>query len=277
MAGGDLLYIFAFIILPTAVLVSCIWALLLLRKGVLLPVRPTSQHDPSHKPEQTDDAAEREFDLVEETGEHTIVEPLATFPAATSPAPTAAAPVSPLTNAGNPVAGPSVTDMRPAPEPAASEPPAAERTQELTVLPVEVADAEGTDRDRERAAEEPLETGHPTSMPATTGEAAQSTDPASDAAPGVVIVPLDEPPTTPPSSIRAAERLSAATPSSTASRVPDASRADGGQPDVPPSALSSARRPARRITHVRSTDEASSRPRPRTGQRRSPRQPDGEA
>src|SRR5688500_15393077 len=39
MAGGDLLFIVAFIILPTVVLVSCVWSLVLIKKGVLLPER----------------------------------------------------------------------------------------------------------------------------------------------------------------------------------------------------------------------------------------------
>ena len=70
MAGGDLLYILAFIILPTAVLVSCIWALILLRKGVLLPVRRAPVHDPAGI------ASDERTAAVEETGEHEIVEAL---------------------------------------------------------------------------------------------------------------------------------------------------------------------------------------------------------
>jgi hypothetical protein len=37
MSSGDLLFIFTFLILPTIILVSCIWLYILLRKGVLLP------------------------------------------------------------------------------------------------------------------------------------------------------------------------------------------------------------------------------------------------
>jgi len=37
MSGGDLLFIFSFLILPTVILVSCIWLYILLRKGILLP------------------------------------------------------------------------------------------------------------------------------------------------------------------------------------------------------------------------------------------------
>lgn len=39
MSGGDLLFIFAFIVLPTALLVSCLWLYVLLRRGMLLPRR----------------------------------------------------------------------------------------------------------------------------------------------------------------------------------------------------------------------------------------------
>ncbi|MCO5177895.1 MAG: hypothetical protein M9890_13140 [Thermomicrobiales bacterium] len=43
MSTGDLLFIFAFIVLPTIILVSCIWTLLLIRAGVLLRDRPRVQ------------------------------------------------------------------------------------------------------------------------------------------------------------------------------------------------------------------------------------------
>lgn len=39
MSGGDFLFIFSFIILPTAILVSAVWALIAIRAGVLLPPR----------------------------------------------------------------------------------------------------------------------------------------------------------------------------------------------------------------------------------------------
>lgn len=45
MSGGDFLFIFSFIILPTAILVSTIWALIALRMGVLLPPRPPMDLD----------------------------------------------------------------------------------------------------------------------------------------------------------------------------------------------------------------------------------------
>ena len=45
MSGGDFLFIFSFIVLPTAILVSAIWALIALRAGVLLPPRPTMDLD----------------------------------------------------------------------------------------------------------------------------------------------------------------------------------------------------------------------------------------
>ena len=45
MSGGDFLFIFSFIVLPTAILVSAIWALVALRAGVLLPPRPTMDLD----------------------------------------------------------------------------------------------------------------------------------------------------------------------------------------------------------------------------------------
>jgi hypothetical protein len=39
MSGGDLLFIVSFIILPTVILVSCVWLLVLIHKGVVLPPR----------------------------------------------------------------------------------------------------------------------------------------------------------------------------------------------------------------------------------------------
>ena len=45
MSTGDLLFIFAFIVLPTIILVSCIWTLLLIRAGVLLPARRAATYD----------------------------------------------------------------------------------------------------------------------------------------------------------------------------------------------------------------------------------------
>ena len=45
MSTGDLLFIFAFIVLPTIILVSCIWTLLLIRAGVLLPARRAVVND----------------------------------------------------------------------------------------------------------------------------------------------------------------------------------------------------------------------------------------
>lgn len=45
MSGGDFLFIFSFIILPTAILVSAIWALIAIRTGVLLPPRQVADHE----------------------------------------------------------------------------------------------------------------------------------------------------------------------------------------------------------------------------------------
>lgn len=87
MSGGDLLFIVAFIILPTAVLVSCIWALILLRRGVLLPERPAPVRNRPMAAASDADEDDDELGLVEETGEHSIVEveAAAFAPAATSP------------------------------------------------------------------------------------------------------------------------------------------------------------------------------------------------
>jgi hypothetical protein len=163
MAGGDLLYIFAFIILPTAVLVSCIWALIMLRNGRLLPQRPAPPADEGDDSPDVEIDHERdvqERDLIEETGEHVIVdpaqplEPAAVVPAAPSPA---------IEVGPDPIPAPIVAD--------ASEVPVVEQTQELSPVPVEDV-AEDTPEDV-------------TDVPDAPSPVAADAD--------VLIVPLEEP------------------------------------------------------------------------------------
>jgi hypothetical protein len=123
MAGGDLLYIFAFIILPTAVLVSCIWALIMLRNGRLLPQRPMPRDYELDK--SLEDETDHARDPIEETGEHVLIEPIQ--PAAVAPA----APTAGPDDRSAPIPTPVVAE--------ASDVPIVEQTQELSAVPVEAA------------------------------------------------------------------------------------------------------------------------------------------
>ncbi|MGH9174557.1 MAG: hypothetical protein ACRD1H_09370 [Vicinamibacterales bacterium] len=69
MAGGDLLFFVAFIIFPTVVLVSCVWSLVLIKKGVLLPERRLPV-----RPEPVWDADDAEDDEATELGDVAIVD-----------------------------------------------------------------------------------------------------------------------------------------------------------------------------------------------------------
>lgn len=69
MSTGDLLFIFAFIVLPTIILVSCIWTLLLIRAGVLLPARRAVVNDIEALVEDDDP---QPVDAVETTMAHEI-------------------------------------------------------------------------------------------------------------------------------------------------------------------------------------------------------------
>jgi hypothetical protein len=55
MSGGDFLFIFSFLILPTIILVSCIWLYILLRKGVLLPPARQMLVEDAARPEREDE------------------------------------------------------------------------------------------------------------------------------------------------------------------------------------------------------------------------------
>jgi len=67
MSTGDLLFIFAFIVLPTIILVSCIWTLLLIRAGVLLPERRHIQ------PAAETTSAELSDDVIDDTAVETAI------------------------------------------------------------------------------------------------------------------------------------------------------------------------------------------------------------
>ena len=239
MAGGDLLYIFAFIILPTAVLVSCIWALIMLRKGVLLPERPAVVRD---VPESEEDAPLDETNLVEETGEHIVVEP-ATPVQTPAPVATTSAAVAPAYQA-SPTAASDEAVVAPLLQ---DEPPVVEQTQELTALS---PNAEPVVDPRQRETIAPAEAA--AIAPVAASDDANRALPDAEA-PDLLMVPLDE--------------------------VSSGFRTEGGetagpaadQPQAPPATATPPRRPARRMAQRRPTEAEPSRPRPRTGQRRSAR------
>jgi len=259
MSGGDLLYIFAFIILPTAVLVACIWALILLRRGALLPARSAAAHELSDEHVEYDGLDDRGVSLVEETVEHTIVAPIADVPVTIA---------TPLAEVDSPVAVP-VTDESPLVQESASvtapgtspvdEPPPTERTQELSVVPTELSDASDVNVEPD---ETPVNPSTIADDPGVASGAVEAALPSCDGS-GVMIVPLDEP------SRAASAECGTAPPA-------DAANAGGDAPSPSSSPPSSARRPPRRVAQRRVAEEALPRSRPRTGQRHSA-PPDGEA
>jgi hypothetical protein len=239
MAGGDLLYIFAFIILPTAVLVSCIWALIMLRKGVLLPERRAVARDWRVDSDTEEDVPLDEPNLAEETGEHVVIEPA--MPIRTPV--TAASPAASVAD-GSSVSSPAASADAVVAPVAPNEPPAVEQTQELAVLSMDaepVADAQqgATIAPAEAAALAPV-------------DAPDDAEPAPpDAeAPDLLMVPLD----VAPGGSRP-ERIE-----------PTTSAAE--QPQGPPATATTPRRPPRRVVQRRPTEAEPSRPRPRAGQRR---------
>ena len=72
MSTGDLLVIFAFIVLPTIILVSCIWTLLLIRAGVLLPTRRVVTNDADASADVDDQVM---ANAVETTAVHDVAVP----------------------------------------------------------------------------------------------------------------------------------------------------------------------------------------------------------
>ncbi len=263
MAGGDLLYIFAFIILPTAVLVSCIWALIMLRNGALLPPRHVVAREVDPADEDAD-AALTEMNPVEETGEHVIVEPAAaprTVAAMAQVASDATAVVEtdpavrPHGDVGaveSPAAASQVYQS-PAEEPPTVVTATVERTQELAVVPLDAIDA-GDEQHPTPAPDEP--------EPVAGADTLGNLDTPSAVPASVLMVPLDEParPATETAPAAASE------PSAPAE----------GSPDPPPVTAATARRPTRRVAQLRPHDSEPSRSRPRAGQRREPRRSAGE-
>jgi hypothetical protein len=239
MAGGDLLYIFAFIILPTAVLVSCIWALIMLRKGVLLPERPAVMRDWRDVSDSEENAPPDETNLVEETGEHVVIEP----------ATPVRSPVVAASTAASVAQGPSVSqpaasaDAVVAPVPPEA-PPVVEQTQELTVLSLDaepVADAQQSEAiaPAVAAAIESVAAPDDAKPPRPVAEE-----------PDLLMVPLED-------------VLGGSGPESVETTVPATD-----PPPVPPAVATTPRRPARRVAQLRPKEAEAARPRPRTGQRR---------
>lgn len=103
MTAGDILFIVSFIILPTAIIVSCIWALVLIRRGVLFanqPPRSASQARESGYGAGyigDDDAIAMDLDM--DTGVDTRAyaddaEPMAVEPYSPAPTPPSIAPAA---------------------------------------------------------------------------------------------------------------------------------------------------------------------------------------
>jgi hypothetical protein len=245
MAGGDLLFIVSFIILPTAIVVSCVWALILIKKGVLLPDRRLPV-------EAAPEDSEAETSLVEETGEHVAV--TETVPTSEMTLEIAGVTATGAAHGEHAVAqddgAPGVADAGAVID--ADEGPRVDGqgTDELTLpdwmeLPEPDEAGEVPPRSDDvivavRAAR--ALTPAPEQVP--NGDAAGS--PVLDGAPAEaqatpVIVPLEDVP------------------------------APGANAVTPP------RRPARRVAQLRPTDEPAGRPRPRAGQRRTARRPGPES
>jgi hypothetical protein len=255
MAGGDLLYIVAFIILPTAVLVSCIWALVLLRNGRLLPARPVARYKLAGEDELAGDDVDNEPNLVEETGEHVVIAPAA--PMSAAPVVADPAPAAIVAEERVPVA--------PAPVPFADEPSPAERTQEMAAVPVG----------------EPAVSPQPPAAPANVqmaaveDESAPSTAPVpetqpADAAPSaeaasdLLLVPLDEPLGVDPNPRGELARVNGA------QAAPSVVETNAAAEPAP------SRRAPRRVGMPRQSHDAPARTGPRTGQRRAARRSEGE-
>lgn len=136
MSTGDLLFIFAFIVLPTIILVSCIWTLLLIRAGVLLPERRHIQ------PAAETTSAELSDDVIVNTAVETAIVAAPTAAVvAVEPEPE----VAPVVAAEEPVVEAPVADPEPVlvseiVEDAETEPPtddvADERFEKTTDFPV---------------------------------------------------------------------------------------------------------------------------------------------
>jgi hypothetical protein len=252
MAGGDLLYIVAFIILPTAVLVSCIWALALLRSGRLLPARPVARYELASDEDLADDDLEDQPSPTEETGEHVVIAPAAAAPVVAVPVPAAivAEERVPVTSTSAPVA---------------DQPPPAERTQEMAAVPVGEHAARPEPPDEPEMAEIATVADEPAPGIAPVAEVehadeASSSDPASD----LLLVPLDEPFRTDPN------------PAGELTRQNGASAVPAAVEDDEAAAITPTRRAPRRVGLPRPSSAGPTQPRPRTGQRRAARRSGGE-
>ncbi|HEX5165657.1 MAG TPA: hypothetical protein VFV93_09700 [Thermomicrobiales bacterium] len=251
MAGGDLLYIGAFIILPTAVLVSCIWALLLLRNGRLLPPRPVARYEMAGEDVLADDEREDEPNPVEETGEHVVIAP--------------AQPIAPPVPVAPTTAMSTGATVAPA-APVISEPPPAERTQEMAAVPVE--EPAGVQRSSaEAVGAEPAEIAEMTESEEAPAAAKATPDagPNVEPAPDLLLVPLDEPLVVQPD----ANGVMANGTNAAAAAV-EADAANQTTPATP------SRRAPRRVGLPRQTNDGPPRSRPRTGQRRAARRSESE-
>jgi hypothetical protein len=80
MSSGDLLFIFSFIVLPTIILVSCIWALWLIRAGTLLSPRRV-------RPDAVTETPQEEQALEVEQPEQSVAEPVIVSPDVTTEQP----------------------------------------------------------------------------------------------------------------------------------------------------------------------------------------------
>lgn len=95
MSTGDLLFIFAFIVLPTIILVSCIWTLLLIRAGVLLPARRAATYDAATQNEVEPEPADSVESMVAHDASIIAAAPVVTLPAVVEERPVALALVAP--------------------------------------------------------------------------------------------------------------------------------------------------------------------------------------
>lgn len=239
MAGGDLLYIFAFIILPTGVLVSCIWALIMLRKGVLLPERPAAAREWREVADSGEEAPREETNLIEETGEHVVIEPARPIRTPVAAASTGASvaqgsPVSPPAASADAVVAPVSPDA----------PPVVEQTQELTVLSLDAPPVADAQQGETIAAAEPAAI-----EPVAAPDDANPARPVAES-PDLLMVPLKD-------------VLGGSGPERVETAAPAAE-----PPQAPPVTATTPRRPARRVAQLRPTEAEASRPRPRAGQRR---------
>ncbi len=285
MAGGDLLYIFAFIILPTAVLVSCIWALILLRRGVLLPPRPVPERDISQADHRQATDIEYAADGVEETGEHMVVE---VAPSRTTATPVPATPVateavSPSSVDSGDVAAGEVSEPVTVSSTAVDEVESTEsmeeeavtqQTDELILLPADTAPESGAREDDVPASDDALKDLATEPQPSVSVDQSAG----SEAPSGVFVVPLDEPaiiaPLEAPASDGSPHEDTDVSVQVGAEATSTGSDNSDHQPDQSKPQATSNRRLGRRTTPLLPSGDSASRPRQRVGQRRTQQRSD---